>query len=62
MEKQKVLVTKAESKAEQDKIKKIKTYHSSFINGHSYFGNDGTQNYLYFNHFLNIFRCLKLKI
>ena len=44
----KPLATKAELKAEQDKIVKLQTYDSSLFIGQSYFSNDGAQLYLIF--------------
>ena len=43
-----ILATKAEFKAEQDKIVKLQAFDSSFFRGNSHFEDDGTQNYLVF--------------
>ena len=40
------LATKAELKSEEDKIEKLQTYDSSLLICQSYFGNDGSQNFL----------------
>ena len=40
------LATKAELKAEEDKIEKLQTYDSSLLIAQSYFGNDGSQKFL----------------
>ena len=42
------LATKAELKAEQDKITKLKAFDSSYFCGKSHFEDDGTQHYLVF--------------
>ena len=42
------LATKAELKAEQDKIVKLQTYDLSFFIGQRYFNSEGSQNYLIF--------------
>ena len=42
------LATKAELKAEQDKIAKLKAFDSSYFRGKSHFEDDGTQHYLVF--------------
>ena len=42
------LATKAELKAEQDKITKLKAFDSSYFRGKSHFEDDGTQHYLVF--------------
>ena len=42
------LATKAELKAEQDKMVKLQTYDLSLFIGQGYFINDGSQNYLVF--------------
>ena len=39
------LATKAELKAEQDRITKSKAFDSNYFRGKSHFKNDGTQNY-----------------
>ena len=49
------LATKADLKAEQDKIVKLQTYDSSLYIGQSYFFNDGPQNFLLFQPILNTF-------
>ena len=42
------LVTKAELKAEQDKVTKLQAIDSSYFRGQSHFEDHGTQNYLVF--------------
>ena len=42
------LATKAELKAEQDKIKKIQAFDLSYFHDKNYFGKDDAQNYLVF--------------
>ena len=49
------LATKADLKAEQDKIVKLQTYDSSLYIGQSYFFNDGSQNFLLLQPILNTF-------
>ena len=46
-EEMKTLATKAELKSEQYKIGKPQIYDLSLFIGQNYFGNDGTQNYLF---------------
>ena len=43
------LATKAELKAEQDKIIKRQAFDSSYFGGKNHFEDDGTQNYLIFH-------------
>ena len=42
------LATKAELKAEQDKITKLEAFDSGYFRGKNHFEDDGTQNYLIF--------------
>ena len=42
------LATKAELKAEKDKITKLEAFDSSYFRGKSHFEDDGIQNYLVF--------------
>ena len=53
----KVLATKAELKAEQDKIAKLQPYDLSLFMG--YFVNDGTQNYLTFRRLYYYFKMTR---
>ena len=52
------LATKAELKAEQDKITKLEAFDSGYFRGKNHFEDDGTQNYLIFQpidrHFLKM--------
>ena len=50
------LATKAELKAEQDKIIKLKAFDSSYSRGKNHFEDDGTQNYLIFQPMYRYFR------
>ena len=52
----KTLVTKAELKAEHDKIVKLHSFHSSYFCGKSHFGDDETQNYLVFQPIYRLFK------
>ena len=54
----KTLATKAELKVEQDKIVKLQTYGLSLFIGQSYFGYDGTQNYLVFQPLYDFFKSI----
>ena len=54
----KKLATKAELKAEQDKIAKRQIYDSSIFIGQSYVFNDGSQNFLIFQPTLKTFTML----
>ena len=56
LEKIAILVTKAELKAEQDKIIKLQAFHSSYFRGKSHFEADGTQNYLAFQPMYRYFK------
>ena len=56
------LATKAELKAEQDKITKLEAFDSSYFRGQSHFEDNGSQNYLvfqpmdrYFENFVHIY-------
>ena len=53
--KMKILATKVELKAEQDKIEKLQTNDSSLFIGQSYFVNDESQNFLIFQPIFKIF-------
>ena len=44
----KYVLSQNELKEQQDKIKKLQTFYSSIVISQSYFGNDGSQNYLIF--------------
>ena len=50
------LVTKAELKAEPDKIVKLQALHSCYFGGKSQFEDDGMQNYLVFH---SVYKYLK---
>ena len=50
------LATKAELKAEQDKIIKLQAFDSSYFRGKSHFYDDGTQNYLRFQPIYSYFK------
>ena len=52
------LTTKAELKAEQDKIAKCQIYDSSIFIGQSYVFNDGSQNFLIFQPMLKTFTMI----
>ena len=51
-----ILATKAELKAEKDKIIKLQAFDSSYFCGKSYFEDDGTQNYLVFQTIYKYFK------
>ena len=50
------LAARAELKAQQVKIEKLRTYDSSPFIGQSYFGNDGSQNSLIFQSIYKTFK------
>ena len=50
------LATKADLKAEQDKIIKLQAFDSSYFRGKSHFEDDGTQNYLVFQPMYKYFK------
>ena len=56
------LATKAELKAEQDKIVKIQTFDSSYFRRKCHFYNDGMQSYLVFSQSINILKRLLIVI
>ena len=57
--KSKKSATKAELKAEEDKVLKLQTYDSSLFIGQSYVINDGPQNFLIFQ---PIYKTLKMSV
>ena len=52
------LATKAKSQLEQDKIRKLQAFYSSYFHCKSHFENDGTQNYLVFQPIQRYFKKL----
>ena len=52
------LTSKAELKAEQDKIIRLQAFHSSYFCGKSHFEDDGTQNYLVFEPLYKYFKTI----
>ena len=52
------LVTKAELKAEQDKIVKLRAFDSSYFSDKSHFKNDGDQNYLVLKPIYRFFKSI----
>ena len=56
------LATKAELKAEQDKIVKLQVFDWNWFWGKSHFEDDGTQNYLVFHQCTDIFKKLLILV
>ena len=56
------MATKAELKAEQEKIIKLRTFDSSYFRGKNHFEDDGTQNYLILQPMYRYFKSIGIVI